>query len=354
MIQRLLALDDDASRRQFVAQHRLVEWDQVVSTLTARVWHEIRVDTAQAQRLARLEINIGNIYHRQDRFAEALARYDSAYRELLTHDDPEGFAAVLSNLSLCYISVNEFSKALETYRVARQHCEQKGMPILVAYADYNIAYLYFLRGEYGRAIKMLHDASASAKKAGDAYQLALCNLDLSEIYLELNLSGEAAEVARAAYDGFQQLGFGYEAAKALAFAAIAASRQGQVFEGLKLFAQAKEMFVRDKNQVWPSLIDLYEALVLFNEGRLFEARRLCATAREFFSTSMMRSKAVLAELLLARISMRMNDISSARQQSHAALERLKDLESPMLVYQAEFLMGQIERAAGRASCRERV
>src|SRR2546426_2178332 len=306
----------------------------------------IFADQGNTWRLARLEINIGNIYHRQDRFAEALACYDSAYRELLTHDDPEGFAAVLSNLSLCYISVNEFSKALETYRVARQHCEQKGMPILVAYADYNIAYLYFLRGEYGRAIKMLRDASASAKKAGDAYQLALCNLDLSEIYLELNLSGEAAEVARAAYDGFQQLGFGYEAAKALAFAAIAASRQGQVFEGLKLFAQAKEMFVRDKNQVWPSLIDLYEALVLFNEGRLFEARRLCATAREFFSTSMMRSKAVLAELLLARISMRMNDISSARQQSHAALARLKELESPMLVYQAEFLMGQIERAGG--------
>ncbi len=79
-----------------------------------------------------------------------------------------------------------------------------------------------------------------------------------------------------------ELGFGYEAAKALAFAAIAASRMGQAFEGVKLFAQAKEMFVQDKNLIWPSLIDLYEALVLFNEGRLFEARRLCIAAHEFF------------------------------------------------------------------------
>ncbi|HKT70124.1 MAG TPA: tetratricopeptide repeat protein, partial [Terriglobales bacterium] len=130
-------------------------------------------------RLARLDINTGNIYHRQDRFAEAAECYERAYRELLRHDDAEGLAAVLSNLSTCYISLNQFAKALETHRLARAHCQQKNMPILVAQADYNIAYLYFLRGEYGRSIQMLHEAIASGKKAADKYQLALCNLDLA-------------------------------------------------------------------------------------------------------------------------------------------------------------------------------
>ena len=184
-------------------------------------------EQGNTRRLARLEINIGNVYHRQDRFSEALACYERAYQQLLVDDDAEGLAAALSNLSLCYIGLNEFTKALEMHRVARRHCEQKGMPILVAYADYNIAYLHFLRGEYGRAIQMLRDASLSAKKADDAYQIALCNLDLSEIYLELNLSADAEELGRAAHEDFKQLGFGYEGAKALAFTAIAASRQGQ-------------------------------------------------------------------------------------------------------------------------------
>src|SRR5260370_41688619 len=127
---------------------------------------------------------------------------------------------------------------------------------------------------------MLSEASTIEKKAGDAYQTALCNLDLAKIYLELNLSADAGELAPAAHEAFKQLGFGYEAAKALAFAAIAASQQGQAFEGLKLFSKAKEMFVAEKNEVWPSLIDLYQALVLFNEGRLFEARRLSAAAQK--------------------------------------------------------------------------
>ena len=297
-------------------------------------------------RLARLDINIGNVYHRQDRFAEALVYYERAYNELVVHYDAEGMAAVMSNLPLCYMNLNEFPRALEMYQKARQHCEQRGMPILVAYADYNIAYLYFLRGDYGRAIQMLREAAQSGKIANDAYQIALCSLDLSEIYIEVNLIPEASQLAREANAHFQQLGFGYEAAKALVFAAIAASRQGQAFEGIKLFSTAKELFIRDKNYIWPSLIDLYQALVLFNEGRLFEARQLCVAARDFFGPSAMRSKAVLAELLLVRIALRMNDAAIARRHSEAALQQVHKTESPMLTYQAEVLMGEVERATG--------
>jgi len=299
-------------------------------------------------RLARLDINIGNIYHRQDRFRDALVCYERAYHELAAHDDAEGMAAVMSNLPLCYMNLNEFPRALDMYRKARQHCEQKGMPILVAYADYNIAYLYFLRGEYGRAIQMLREAAQSGKKASDAYQVALCSLDLSEIYIEVNLIPEALQLAREANEHFERLGFGYEAAKALVFAAIAASRQGQAFEGIKLFSTAKELFIRDKNHIWPSLIDLYEGLVLFNEGRLFEARRVCVEAREFFSTSSMPGKAALAELLLVRIALRMNDAATARTHCEPALQQVGNVESPMLTYQAEFLMGEVERATGNA------
>ncbi|MFZ1917127.1 MAG: CHAT domain-containing protein [Terriglobales bacterium] len=456
MVERLLALDAGPGRAQLVAQNPAIEWDEIVTILTDKVWQEVRVDTHRAKRLAdaaldvaqmlgssgllargfraqanamyaldehseavrlheqaialfeqtgeetelartlsgsiqpllllgrydqavaageragaifrqqgntrrlaRLEINIGNIYHRQDRFTEALAFYERAYDQMLAHDDAEGLAAVLSNMSLCHISLNDFPKALELHQVARRHCEQKNMPIPLAYADYNIAYLYFLRGEYGRSIQMLRDASISAKKANDPYQLALCNLDLSEIYLELNLSAEAGKLGRTANEGFQELGFGYEAAKALGFAAIAASRQGQAFEAVKLFARAKEMFVRDQNQVWPSLIDLYEALVLFTEGRLFEARRLCVAAHEFFRASPMRGKAVLAELLLARIALRLNDTSLAKKHCQTALADLERLDSPTLLYQAEFLMGEIERVTGNedaaygAYCRAR-
>src|SRR5947209_20451591 len=97
------------------------------------------------------------------------------------------------------------------------------MPLLVAQADYNIAYLYYLRGEYSRAIEALYAARRACQAIGDAYHFALCHLDLSDIYLELNLTEDAREMADEGFRRVQELNVGYEAAKNLADEAIAYS-----------------------------------------------------------------------------------------------------------------------------------
>jgi CHAT domain-containing protein len=305
-----------------------------------------RIFTAEGDswRLARLDINLGNVYYRQDRFEEALASYERAYQGLPAEKDPEGIAAVLSNMATCYISLNMFPNALASYARARQFCEEHGMPLLVTQADYNIAYLHYLRGEYSRAIEMLRATRVNANKIGDAYHQALCNLDLSELYLELNLSAEAAELSEQGYEGFRKLGMGYEAAKSLAFSAMAAAQQGHAFEGLKLYSESREIFVKEKNRAWPSLIDLYRALAFFEEGRYFEARRYCAQALESFLSLNWKNKAVMAQLLLARAAMRTGETDQAFQHASAALDKVLELESPVLTYETHLLLGNLYSA----------
>src|SRR5713101_2027763 len=169
------------------------EYDQAFQA--AERAREIFARLNDPRRLARLEINVGNIYHRQDRFEESIAHYERAYTELMPYKDAEGIAVVLSNMAVCLISLNDFPRALATYQGARSFCQQSNMPLLVAQADYNIAYLYYLRGEYSRAIEALYAARRACEATGDAYHFALCHLDLSDIYLELNLSEEAREMA---------------------------------------------------------------------------------------------------------------------------------------------------------------
>lgn len=298
------------------------------------------------QRLGHLEINVGNIYHRQDRFEEGLACYERAYDTLIPFRDAEGLAVALYNMSVCLITLNDFPRALASYERAREMCVQNGMALLVTQADYNIAYLYYLRGEYGRAIEMLRATRKKCEENGDAHVLALCYLDLSEIYLELNLSMEAQEVAHEGYLRFQKLGMGYEEAKCQANEAMALSQIGKALRAIELFDQARVKFVREKNLVWPWLIDLYHALVLFNEGRFFEARRYCKRAATFFETSLLPGKAVLCQLLLARLSRETGDYSAARAECEKALSRLASLDTPALQYQAECLMGQLRHAGG--------
>jgi tetratricopeptide (TPR) repeat protein len=315
----------------------------------AREAQEIFSRSGDQWRLARLELNLGNIFDRRDRFQEALACYESAYRYLSVHsnDDPEAVAAALHNIAVSCIRLNDFRKALGAYEQARGFAAEHKMHVLVAQADYNIAWLHYLRGDYSRAISMLRDARETCRSSGDQYHVGLCGLDLSEIYLELNLSQEAEETARQASAAFQHLGMQYERGKAIANVAIALGQQGKTDLALKLFLHARRILVKEKNKVIPSLIDLYRAVVLVGEKRDAEASRLCIEALKSFQRFKLANKAVVCRLLLARIHLRGNDLARARQQCARALKSAATLESPVLICQAYALMGQIEAALGR-------
>jgi CHAT domain-containing protein len=318
---------------------------------------EIFTHLGENRRLANLDNNVGNIFHRQDRFAEALACYERACDALSEHKDWEHVAVTLHNMAMCLINLNDFARSLDCYQKARELCMRYDLLRLRDQADYNIAYLYYFRGEYSRAIEMLLATRRSCETSGDAYRFALCHLDLSDIYLELNLSEEAREMAHEGFLRFEKLGMGYEAAKTLANEAMAYGQQGKTVQALERFAKAREMFSREKNLVWPWLLDLYQGLLLFHEGRYFEARRLCAGAAEFFDGTPLSGKALLARLLLARIALQVGDLPVAEAETKAAVAKLSNGQTPVLVYQTHLLLGQIagsrgERAAAYTAYQE--
>src|SRR5713101_3403830 len=269
---------------------------------------QIFTQLGEERRLASLDNNVGNIFHRQDRFEEALAHYERAYKALTAFGDWEHVAVTLHNKAMCLINLNDFPRSLDCYQKARDLCIRYDLPRLRDQADYNIAYLYYFRGEYSRAIEMLLVTRRACEMSGDIYRFALCHLDLSDIYLEL-------------------------------------------------FAKAREIFSREKNLVWPWLLDLYQGLLLFHEGRYFEARRLCAAAAEFFDGSPLAGKALLARLLLARIALQVGDLAAAEAETNAAVAKLSNLQAPVLAYQTHLLLGQIagnrgDRVAAYAAYQE--
>ena len=302
----------------------------------AREARKIFTKQGNRWRVARLDLNLGNILDRRDRFEDALECYKRAHQYLSVHeeDDPEAVAVALHNMAVLYVRLNDFRAAAATYEKARSFATEHNMPVLVGQADYNIAWLHYLRGDYSRATSMLRAARETCRSAGDEYHVALCHLDLSEIYLELNLIAEAAEAAEQAVASFCQLGMQYERGKSIANLAVAMSQQGNVARSLELFLQARQIFAREKNKLLPSLIDLYRALVLFGEKRDAEARKLCRAAIHVLQRFKLTNKAIVCRLLLARLDLRQNHTRSAQQQCARALKSLTSVELPVLSCQA--------------------
>lgn len=300
-------------------------------------------------RLARLTINTGNIFHRQDRFEEALASYALGREQVRALGDVEGIVTALHNEAVTLTSLMRFPEALAKYEAARELCVEHRMPLLVVQTDYNIAWMYYLRSEYARAIDLLNQAADAFRTHDDRYHSALCQLDLSEIYVELGLNADAREMAEQACTMFDKLGMRYESAKALANTAIAFGREGLTARALDVFDEARRLFVFEDNHVWPSLIDLYRAVLLFQEGRIDEAQRLCDAALGFFASSPLLTKAALCHLLQARLDLHRGDVASAHRGCQNALRQIAELDTPALRYEAHLVEGQVCAAAGERS-----
>jgi CHAT domain-containing protein len=220
------------------------------------------------------------------------------------------------------------------------------MPLLVAQADYNIAYLYYLRGEYTRALDLYRTAQEHSERVKDVYHSALCDLDRSEIYLELNLSDEAGELAERALAGFGRLRMAYEEAKAVTNLALATSRQGDLRRVRQLFKHARQLFGRERNEVRLALIDFYEALVLYRDGQHLRARQLGENARALFSRASAPARAALCDLLLARLELQAGNLQAAEEMCRAVSDRTAGAETPILTYQAHFVLGLVREARG--------
>ncbi|HEY7209848.1 MAG TPA: CHAT domain-containing tetratricopeptide repeat protein [Bryobacteraceae bacterium] len=301
----------------------------------------------EAWRVARVDLNLANIYHRQNRYREALAVYERVYRQLLAYRDAEGIGVALHNMAVCLIALDDFKGALTTYERVHELCSHHEMPLLVAQADYNIAFLYYLRGDYTKALELLRSTREVYQKNGDHYHLSLCDLDRSEIYLELCMIDEAAEMAHNSLEHFEALGMKFERARALINFAVATNAQGDSAAALQLFRRAREITVTENNPVWPHFIDLYVALVLLENDEANEARSLCISAAAFFRSVSMPTKRILSLLVLARACTRMEKIEEAASRCDEAIRELDDVDAPILFYQAWFVRGQIFELAGK-------
>ncbi len=323
----------------FLGQHaKVAEW-----YASARLAFETAGDR---RRLATLEHNYGIILGRQDRWEEALDCYTHACGELRQLARAQEAAICFRNIAVCHINLHDFTAALAIYEENRAYCQDQGLARLLLQVDYNIAYLYYLRGEYTRSIRLFQAARRDCRAAGDDYHMALCDLDQAEIYLDLNLVEEAANLALAAFTIFQQLAIPYETAKALTFRAIALSRQGKATEALELLGRARKMFVRERNHLWPALIDFYRAVVLAREQRPQDAVRLARGARKTFTELGMAPRAAMCELHLAELLLALGQLDEARESCNDAFSRLAELDLPALEHRAFLVLGQVEEAIG--------
>ena len=212
---------------------------------------------------------------------------------------------------------------------------------LFAQASYNRAFLYYLRGRYSEALQSFSRLRQRFEASESHRHYALCDLDEAEIYLQLNLSNDAAALAIRAAHQFEKLGLKYEQAKATAFYGVALFQLRRFADALQVFRGAQQIFEVEKNQYWMGLLDLYRAEVHLSLDRLWEAQTLAAQAKTTFEQLAIPSKRIFSLVLLGRVAMALNDLAGAGQCSNEIAALIGDIKIPLMLFPHYLLCGEI-------------
>ncbi len=282
--------------------------------------------------LAKLYTNLGNVYHRLDDHARSLECHAKAKAVFKANGDTRALALSMLNMANSLSVLDRFAESDRHYLAAERLSRQMHLPEMLTQAKYNHAYLHFLRGRFSDALKTFAGLREHFVTQQSPRYAALCDLDEAEIYLHLNVSPDAAMLSRRAIESFTKLEMRYERAKASVFLGIALAQQSELTEAHGVFKQAQALFEEERNEYWIALLDLYQAEIYFSFRRLWESQALAESARQRFAKADVPSKHVLCLILLARLSMDLNDYDRALQYAEDALRLTRAHKMPLLLF----------------------
>ncbi|PYS52632.1 MAG: hypothetical protein DMG13_15710 [Acidobacteria bacterium] len=295
---------------------------------------------------ARISANLGNLYHRLDQHSRAVEHHGTAVKIFRKLENREALAQCYLNLGDSLSVLDRFEESNRNFEKSRKLSQQLHLSELNVQARYNQAYLSFLRGRYSDAIHGFDQLREYFNAQGSRRHAALCDLDEAEIYLQLNLTGDALTLAKRAAGSFQQLAMRYEQAKALTFVGIALAHDQQGNEALQVFREAQQIFEREKNLYWAASLELYRAQVHFLVGRFWEARSLAASALEHFTELGIPSKRAMALVLLTRVGLELSCLEQASGYSEQILKLVQETPIPLHLFPCYSINAQVAEHRG--------
>src|SRR5262245_28011850 len=298
--------------------------------------------------LARLYHNIANIYHRTDDHNRAYEYYLKAYKIFQKLGDEQAIAHSCFNLGNVLSNIDQFEGSDEMYARSIRLSQELGMTDLWTQANYNRAYLYYLRGRYSAALEAFSRLRENFEAAGSLRHYSLCDLDEAEIYLQLNLSKDAATLALRAAGQFEKLGLRYEQAKATAFYGVALIQQRRFSQALEVFRTSQQIFELENNRYWIGLLDLYRAEVHLSHQRYREAHVLARQAKAVFEELAIPSKKIFSLVLLGRVSLALSHLKAAEEYSAEIAAIITAVKVPLVLFPYHLLCAEM----AERSCRQ--
>lgn len=263
--------------------------------------------------IGKIEKNLGNIVSRRELHLQAEKYYLSAHRRFVKLENNEELTMVENGLAITYSALNNFRKAEKFYVQALDRAKSANMFLTQAEIEASIGNLELFRGKYDQALKSLEMSRQKYMTLQMPHQTAIAELEIADIYLELNLTAEAFSIYEKVTEKLHKIKIQGEEARSHSKFGQAAMLLGDKKTARKKFAKAAKLYEKEKNSVGFAQVRLTEAQLELNEKNYQKALKLVENAHELFKKLNNQRFTVLANFLKGEIWRNLGEFEQAER-----------------------------------------
>lgn len=196
----------------------------------------------------KIEMNLGNIALRRTYYSEAAKYFLSARKTFNQINEKTWLTMCENNLAITYSGLNQFRKAEEFYANAFDNARLAKMFVTEAEIEASMGNLALFRGKYSDALRFLELSRRKYEELAMPHQTAIADLEIADIYLELNLADEALSIYERIAEEFKKLKMRGEEARTRANFGRAAILSGKTAQARNELKKAARLYEKEHNK----------------------------------------------------------------------------------------------------------
>ena len=294
----------------------------------------------------KIEQNLGNLYFLLDQYVKAEEHYRAAREFYEMVGDQKQLAQIDNCLATALTSQHRFREAETIYERALSRAADANLEITLAEIETNQGCLALFQGHFDRALDYLERARRRYAVLGMAPNSAIADQELADAYLDLNLPSEAALIYERVIPIFSDLGMQPEHARALTYYGRSLLALARFKEARSMLAEARTSYAAAGNTVGQAMVNLIEAQAYYAEGNYTSASATAAETEAPFAEVQAWGRLLQARWLQGEAARVQGNFPNAEQLLRSALRDAKQWAVLPVIHRCHTSLGLIAEALG--------
>ncbi len=261
----------------------------------------------------KIQKNIGNIMARQGKESEAKRYYLDARLRFVKAKDKSELAMCDNSLANSFAELNDFKNAEKHYALALENAKAAKMFVTEAEIEASLGNLERFRGRFAKALQYLERSRQKYFELKMPHQTAIADLEIADIYLDLNLSDEAIGLYKEVSRKLNRLKLRGEEARARANYGKAALLKQDPRTAKREFERSALIYVNENNPVGAADVRLAEASLELGRNDFQKALSLLSAAGRSLRKSENPRQKLLSEHLRGEALRNLGHLAKAKK-----------------------------------------